>query len=251
MTAYSLFVHSTGTGPALWQSVPASVYAGTTPLFLANLGYPPGPPLPRGVHVHARDDARHLLAQIPGDATSLRIFAHSYGGLVAMLVAREAKAPVQALVLVEPVVFGALHTDLARHPEARDEVEGFGRHTWFLEDAHGGHAAWLELFIDYWNRRGSWARMPEAMQAAQLALGWKMYQEVRSVFLDAGTFADWRMDPAVPLTLLCGDRTTQSAKAMVAGLAEVNPHATVRTLPGVGHMAIAVKPQVVWDALEA
>ena len=249
MPAYSLFVHSTGTGPTLWRSVPEHAYAGTIPLFASNLGYPPQPPLPRGQQLTALDDARHLLTQIPADATSLRVFGHSYGGLVALRVSKLSHVPVESLFLVEPVLFGALVSALDEHPEARGEVEGLQSRTWFLDDAHGGTAAWLEVFIDYWNRPGSWARMPPVMQEAQLTLGWKMYQEVRSVFLDAGSFSEWRLDPNVPLTLAVGDRTTASAKAMVAGLAAQNPHARVVELAGAGHMAIAVKPQLVWDAL--
>ena len=138
---------------------------------------------------------------------------------------------------------------LDRHPEAVPEVENFHASPIFLNDAAGGTAPWLELFIDYWNRPGSWARMPAELQAAQLALGWKMYQEVRSVSLDATPFAEWQLP--MPLTLLYGEKTTASAKAMVAELAAVNPHARVVMLPGVNHMAVAVKPAVVWAALAA
>jgi pimeloyl-ACP methyl ester carboxylesterase len=249
MAKYSLFIHSTGTTSALWANVPPELYAGTTPLFPANLGYPPNPPVPRGVTLNADDDARHLLAQIPADATALKVFGHSYGGLVAMKLARLATVPVESLVLLEPVLFGALGAVLDRHPEAVPEVENFHASPIFLNDAAGGTAPWLELFIDYWNRPGSWARMPAELQAAQLALGWKMYQEVRSVSLDATPFAEWQLP--MPLTLLYGEKTTASAKAMVAELAAVNPHARVVMLPGVNHMAVAVKPAVVWAALAA
>ncbi len=249
MTAYSLFIHSTGTTRALWASVPPAVYAGTTPLFPANLGYAPLPPVPRGVAVTADDDARHLAQQIPADATSVRIFGHSYGGLVAMKLARLVTVPVESLFLLEPVLFGALGAVIDRHPDAAPEVQFFHDSPIFLNDAVGGTAPWLELFIDYWNRPGSWARMPAEMQAAQLAVGWKMYQEVRSVSLDPTPFAAWRLP--MPLTLAYGEKTTASAKAMIAELAAANPHARQLLLPGVNHMAIAVKPGVVWTAMTA
>ncbi len=248
MPAYSVFIHSSGTGPALWAGVPASATAGSTPWFPANLGYPPLPPVAHGVHLNADDDARHLAATLPADATSLRLFGHSYGGLVALKLARLAPVPVESLFLLEPVLFGALQQVLDRHPAAVPEVNLLRQSPVFLNDTLGGTAPWMELFIDYWNRPGSWSRMPEAMQQAQLALGWKMYQEVRSVTLDQTPFSAWRTD--VPLTLVWGERTTEAAKAMIRELALVNPQAQEIVLPGVGHMAIAVKPAVVFAAME-
>ncbi len=250
MPAYSIFIHSSGTGPSLWASVPAAITAGSSQWFPANLGYAPLPAVPRGVHLTADDDARHLARSLPVDATSARIFGHSYGGLVALKLARLLTIPVESLFLLEPVLFGALNRDLARHPEAAAEVHSFADQDWFLNnEALGGTAQWLEVFIDYWNRPGSWARMPPELQAAQVALGWKIYQEVRSVFYDAAPFASWQM--AMPMTVAYGEKTTQAARAMALELLAVNPQAHALHLPGVGHMAIAVKPQVVFTAMMA
>lgn len=249
MTCYSVFVHSTGTLPSLWSTVPAAILGDSKPWFPANLGYPPMPPVPRGTMLNADDDARHLLSTLPPDATSLRIYGHSYGGLVAMKLARLATIPVESLTLLEPVLFGALRQVLDRHPEVRGEVEYFNTSPVFLSDDHGGKAEWLELFIDYWNRPGSWARMPEALQQGQLALGWKMYQEVRSVNFDLTPFENWHFD--LPLTIAWGEKTTVSAKAMCEELLAVNPHARAVHIPGANHMAILLKPDAVYTALLA
>lgn len=250
MATYSVFLHSTGTGPGLWRNVPPHALGASRPWHPANLGYPPLPALPRGQPVTADDDAAHLARTLPRDATALRLYAHSYGGLVALKLARMLTIPLESLFLVEPVLFGALRRELAHHPAAAREVEDFAAHPWFLhDDARGGTAAWLEVFIDYWNRPGSWSRLPPALREAQLALGWKMYQEVRSCFLDPADFAAWRVP--MPLTLAVGERTTAAAKAMVAALAAVNPHARVVQLAGVGHMAIVQRPEVVFAAMTA
>ena len=47
MTTFSLFLHSTGTGPFMWNNVAEEVVAGTTKLTPTHLGYPPNDPLPR------------------------------------------------------------------------------------------------------------------------------------------------------------------------------------------------------------
>lgn len=248
MAKYTTFIHSTGMSPAMWDQVPAEIVGETGVWKPTNLGYPPLPTLQRGQVVTAEDDAAHLLKNLPQDATSLRIYAHSYGGLVALKLLQKLPIPVEHLTLIEPVLFGALNHDLAQFPQAETEVNYFAQHPWFVHDEiRGGTAEWLEVFIDYWNRPGSWARMPAEMQAQQILVGWKMYQEVRSCFLDPVPFDAWQLN--VPLTLVVGERTTASAQAMVQGLAQVNPQARVLTVPGVGHMGVAMKPGVVWAAI--
>lgn len=249
MATYSVFIHSTGTTPALWAGVPAAIIGDSKPWFPPNLGYPPLPLVPRGVKLTADDDARHLAQTLPADATAVRIFGHSYGGLVALKLAKLLTIQVESLFLLEPVLFGALRRALDRFPETKAEVDNFTNTPMFLSDVDGGTAPWLEMFIDYWNRPGSWARMPAEMQQIQLAYGWKMYQEVRSVYHDAGDFADWRMP--MPLTIAWGEKTTLSAKAMAQALLAENPHARGLQMPGLNHMAIALKPQLVFAEMTA
>ncbi|MBX7098496.1 MAG: alpha/beta hydrolase [Myxococcaceae bacterium] len=233
----NLFLHSTGTTTALWAP-----FLGDGDLALANLGYPPGELLARGTRATVADEVRHLLAQIPGGTEPLTLHAHSYGGLVAMELARALGDRVKSFFLVEPVLFGALA--LADHvdPAAAEEARTFRAHPWFLTDeARGGTREWLEVFIDYWNRPGSWARMPAELQELQELFGWKMFQEVRSVFHDARTFADWRFTQ--PMTLVLGERSPRASHAMTRAVAQENPQAKVVVLPGSGHLALLTHPQ--------
>ena len=65
----------------------------------------------------------------------------------------------------------------------RAQARSFRYHPWFLTDLErGGSDDWLEMFVDYWNRPGSWRACPRRRKEETRALGWKMFQEVRSCF---------------------------------------------------------------------
>ncbi len=238
----TLFIHSTGTGPGMWASVPDDLAPGR--VAPANAGYPPEPPVPRGRIVTLEDDLSRLLAATDGP---LDVVAHSYGATLAL--ALIGKADVRSLFLVEPVLFGALLQGEIP-PAIADDTRWFMEERWFLDDmARGGTEEWLTRFVDYWNRPGSFAAMPAAMRETQLALGWKMFQEVRACFYGMDHF------PAIPAdiqtTFAFGERTTASSRAMTGEMARRNPHAVVVELPGTGHMAPVTHPGKVHAALRA
>lgn len=249
MTAATLFLHSTGTTPALWKDVPEEVWAGSERLAPANLGIPPRPPLFRGQPFHVQEDVAVALAAVEG-FDELHLVAHSYGGVVALKLLPLLGARARSLFLYEPVLFGSLvHDQAPVDPEAAAEARGLFEHPWFLNDVDkGGTDPWLELFIDYWNRPGSWARMPPEQQAFTRELGWKMYSEVRACFFDTGSFEQHRLQ-GIFTTLAMGERSPRASRAMQKRLAGLNPEARLVELAKTGHMAPLTHPALVHEAL--
>jgi pimeloyl-ACP methyl ester carboxylesterase len=245
MRAITLFLHSTGTNHALWARVPSEITAGTERRHPAHLGYAPNPPLARGQRVTLADEVAHLKAAIGDDPRPLHVVGHSYGATVALALAETMN--VQSLFLAEPVLFGALARS-SREPEAAAESRSFLDDPTFLhDDAAGGDERWLTTFIDYWNRPGAFETMPAPLRAFQIAHGWKMYQEVRSVFFDVPEFPV--IHPDIQLTLAVGERTTTAAAAMTREMARANPHARVVVMPGTGHMAPVTHPRSLLPAM--
>lgn len=249
MSAVSLFLHSTGTGPFIWDRVAPEVLAGTRKIAPTHLGYPPNDSLRRGTVCKAIDDAREVLRALPSDADEIHLFAHSYGCVVAFELLGELGDRVRSQFLFEPVMFGALTSDGRRDPaadpEALVEADAMLAQTWFLnDDEKGGTDPWLEMFIDYWNRPGSWSRMPEPLQAYARAAGWKMYQEVRACFYDIASFDEPAFGNTFT-TLAVGERTTKSSRAMTLALSRRNPSARLVEVPKVGHMGPLTHPLVV------
>lgn len=250
MSEVALFIHSTATGPFMWRPLLVDLPAGMTPLTPVNRGYAPHDLLPRGAAFSVQDEVAHLLAQIPPGTTGIHLGGHSYGGFAALTLALQAELPVRSLWLYEPVLFGALRAEPERlTPAVVEHVEAlYGAGHSMLDEAEGGSEAWIERFIDYWNHPGMWASMPDKAKGMTRPVSWKMFREVCSVSTEPRPFDHYRVD--VPMTLVQGEHTTPAVQAMVERLAEVNPHAVVETLPGIGHMGVLTAPQVVLPSLQ-
>lgn len=249
-SAVSVFVHSTGTGPFLWDRIPETVLGGTPKIAPANVGYPPNAPLARGSTTSAKEDAALVLAAIPDTATAVHLYAHSYGGYVALELLSLLGARVASLFLYEPVLFGALAREESADPAALAEAKFFGDNRWFLDDEErGGSEEWLATFIDYWNQPGSFQRMPASMQAYSRLVSWKMFQEVRACFYEASSFDGYQL-PA-HTTLARGERSPKASRAMVQALAQRHPHVTVAELARTGHMAPLTHPAILAEAMAA
>ncbi len=257
MSEVALFIHSTATGPFMWAPFMVGRPEGVEAIAPVNRGYSPQDLLPRGTPFTVDEEVTHLRAHIPQGTTGVHLVAHSYGGFAALTLAQElikeltqeAGVPVRSLCLIEPVLFGSLRAEEHALPaELVDQMAKlYGAPNYLLNEEIGGSEEWIERFVDYWNRPGMWALMPDKAKMMTRMVGWKMFQEVRMVSTEPKPFGHYRLD--VPLTLVYGERTTAPAKEMVRRLAEVNPHAHVEVLPGQGHMALVAAPEQVMPAL--
>ncbi len=158
---------------------------------------------------------------------------HSYGGLIALTLARERPSTVRSLTVYDPVAFGVLH---ASHDEAGlSDLERASANPVFLDDARGGSEAWFEVFVDYWNGPGSWRALPEAARASFLRVGRKVYFEARSLLADRTPPGAYARITA-PTLLLGGERSPVAVQRIVALLAAAVPRGRTRMVAGAGHM---------------
>lgn len=238
-----LFIHSTGTSPLLWAGVGPSVIGEREAIAPANLGYPPNPPVPRGERVTLEAEAAHVLRAVPEGAERVHVVAHSYGATVALVLAPALGARLASMFLAEPVLFGALADDADSDPEAVAQARAISEGPLLLHEEKGGGEEWLEAFVDYWNRPGSWSKMPDALRDVARAVGWKMFLEVRSCFELKKPFDAWEI--AAPTTLVMGARTTVASRAMTRALARRRPNVTLVEMAGTGHMAPLTHPHLV------
>jgi len=253
MNEIVLFLHSIGTSPALWANVPAEAIGHRQAFRPTNFGYPPNPPLPRGQSFTILDEVQHLLGLLPNDESRVHIVAHSYGATVALAMAEDPtfQGRLASMVLAEPVLFGSLIADDDGYlrqtmPEAVSSAREFVESPTLRSEEKGGGPEWLEAFIDYWNRPGTWLRMPEAMKQQSLAIGWKMFQEVRACFQANKPFRDYAIQ--VPTTLVMGALTTIHSRAMTHGLGHAHSLKIVE-LAKTSHMAPLTHPHLVSAAI--
>src|SRR5574343_2017339 len=139
MSEVALFIHSTATGPFMWRPLLADLPEGVTPLTPVNRGYAPGDALSVGQAFSVQDEVAHLKALIPPGTTGLHLGGHSYGGFVALTLARAFDLPVRSLWLYEPVLFGALRREPERlSPDAAAQAADLYGARAMLDEAEGG-----------------------------------------------------------------------------------------------------------------
>jgi pimeloyl-ACP methyl ester carboxylesterase len=229
-----VLLHSGGMSSAQWRLLIDRLSGSHRVLALDFLGSGKNPPWPDGAPFDFSMDVEAVarLLSLPGNAPA-HVVGHSYGGLIALTLARKHPSLVRSVAVYDPVAFGVLHdpddaeglADLSR--ASSDPV--------FSDSSLGGSERWLEGFIDYWNGPGTWRSMPEASRDRFLRVGRKVYLEVTSLMSDRARSSDYAT-LAVPVLLMVGEHSPPAARRVSALLATVLPHPRAQIIPSAGHM---------------
>lgn len=228
-----VMLHSGGMSGRQWRKLAELLsqdYRVVLPDFLGS-GANPAWPAQEPFHFH--QDVAEIEKLLESLASPFHLIGHSYGGLVALTVARSQPDRVASLSLYDPVAFGVLYDP--DDPEGTQDLDKVAANPVFLDDAQGGGEAWMQNFIDYWNGPGSWQAMPETNRQAFLQVGRKVYYEVKSLSEDRtrlGAYAGLTM----PALLVYGEKTPPAARRVQQLLATVMPRADLQVLAGAGHM---------------
>ena len=250
MSTHILALHSSGSPAEMWRSLARLPALAGVPIHApALLGYPPHPPVAVGEVVTLAQEIAHVRAQLPAGVTRLHLIGHSYGGVVALAMARALPSIVASVWVYEPVIFSALRHDPAAEPEARAVADAHFASPQFRDPTKAGTEEWCRSFIDYWNRPGSFDRLTADQRAAVISVGGKIFAELIEIYFGQTTFADWR--PEAPLTVAHGERTPLPAQAMARGLVAVTPGATLDVIARAGHMAPLTDPASIHPSVSA
>lgn len=165
-------------------------------------------------------------------AEPVHLVGHSYGGLLALLVALHRPRAVKSVAVYEPVAFGVLRSagehDAIATLKADDETVPWPDTARALE-------AWLEGFVDYWNGKGGWRGLSEPMRETFRRAAPKVVSEVRGLALDR-TPHEAYATLEMPVLLLGGERTTVGERSVLDVLARSIPNVDAQTVAGAGHL---------------
>lgn len=243
-----VLLHSSGMSSRQWGRL--SDLLGRTHHVVAPdlLGSGANPPWPPDRLFDLSEDVDAIEALVHGLGRSVHVVGHSYGGLLALKLARRDPSRIRSLSVYDPVAFGVLHA--ANDIPGLADLARAGSHPVFTDFANGGNDAWFEVFVDYWNGPGAWRGMTQAGRESFLRVGRKVFFEVWSLMHDR-TPASAYASIAAPTLLLGGEASPPAARRVIAILGETLPRGRVLLTPGAGHMGPLTHAAFVNEAIVA
>lgn len=234
-----VLLHSGGMSSRQWRSLAerlSSSHRVLAPDFLGSGKNPPWPdeiPFDYGLDVAA---VARVLDGLDGPA---HLVGHSYGGLVALTLARTLPQRVRSLAVYDPVAFGVLHDP--PDPDGLADLDRAGSQPVFTDETLGGGEAWMQSFVDFWNGPGAWPSLPASSREQFLRVGRKVFREVMSLMADRTGAAAYAAVTA-PTLLLSGERSPSSARRVTELLLGAIPRVRRELIEGAGHMGPLTHP---------
>ena len=234
-----LLLHSSMSSHRQWLGL-ASELAERQQCFLPDLTGYGGLELPNQQPWSLEAEAQALLKKLPAQFRdeAVDLVGHSYGGALALHLARCQQLNINKLVLFEPVAFHLL-PQLADAGALWQEVRALADALPYLP----AEAA-AQRFIDYWQLDGYFAGLPARMQqqlAAQVA---KVTLDFQALSQEPASFADYAAAIPGKVLLLTGRSSRAPAQRIARALAEALPQAEFVTLD-CGHMGPVTEPGLV------
>ena len=232
-------VHASASSSAQWRPLMDRL-AGRYRTLAGDLyGSGQSPPWPGDRPLTLGDERRLLAPALEAAGERFHLVGHSYGGAVALEVARADPERVASLVLFEPVLFSLLDEEDPDQPAAREIAEVRDDTLAALErgDPHASGAR----FVDYWMGAGAWAAIPGLRRDALARAMGTVRAEWDAVFGDPTPLSAFAgLD--VPVLYLTGSESPASSRGVARLLATTLPQVTAIEIEGVGHMGPITHP---------
>jgi pimeloyl-ACP methyl ester carboxylesterase len=236
-----LCIHPSSSSSAQWRSLMAQLAPRFRVRAVDIYGHGKSPRWIASRDLTLADEVALLKSALPGDE-SVNLVGHSYGGAIAVKVARMYPGSVASLMLYEPALWGTLARECPDDPATR-ELKSLRDETVALIDAGAAIAA-AERFVDYWAGAGGWSALSEDRRKAlvegmpALRSGWT------AVLADRPSLRDLN-DIEVPWFLLTGTRSNRPARKVIQLLGETLSGAEIVEFDGLGHLGPITHAQVI------
>lgn len=189
----------------------------------------------RGSGVFAlAEEAAPLIELLEAADRPVHLAGHSYGGGVALHIARRRPELLCTLTLIEPTAFHLLKDgagdDRAAYREIVSVAESIG-----LSLACGYRGDGMARFVDYWNGAGTWDGMSPGRQDVLVARVMKVPLDFRALLHEAAAAADFQ-SVAVPTLLVRGTESPRPAVRVAEVLSRTLPQCSTVCIAGAGHM---------------
>lgn len=234
-----ILLHSSMSSHRQWQAL-ANELASERRCFLPDLTGYGANGLPQKQPWSLDAEAEALLQNLPVQIRQqpVDLIGHSYGGALALHLARNQKLTINQLVLFEPVAFHLLRQI--------DAAADLWQEIRTLADTLPGvpPVTAAQCFIDYWQHQGYFAALPGRMQqqlATQVA---KVSLDFQALSEEPSSLEDYAANVRCRVLLLTGSHSRAPAKFIAQALASVLSQVEFVTL-NCGHMGPVTEAELV------
>jgi pimeloyl-ACP methyl ester carboxylesterase len=231
-----LMLHSSLSSGRQWQSLKLALrnqYQVLNPDLLGYGGNSFSYPRP----MRLSDEAWHLWPLLTAKpAGSVILIGHSFGGALALHLARSRPELFKAVLLFEPVAFHLLKN---AEPELYQQVQKLSQQMLKLQPEQAA-----ALFIDYWQGDDYFAKLPYVMQQKLTGQVGKVAADFEALSDEPAEMTDYAKAIQCPVLLLSGEQSQLSAQQltrMLAGALPVVEFQTIKT----GHMGPVTDAELV------
>jgi pimeloyl-ACP methyl ester carboxylesterase len=232
-------LHGSASTGAQWRSLVGYLQGRFRVLTPDLPGYGRSQAGPAGPH----GDAAAVAALIEQVGEPVHLVGHSWGGAVALQLARKRPKAVRSLTLIEPVAFHLLRDGGQGDRALFAEVEELARAIAWRVEA-GAPTAAIRRFIDFWNGAGAWSRTSRRLQGFFLECLGRVRADFRAAFAES-----WRAEELarldVPTLAIMGLESPGPSMRVTELIAEALPRAVLGMVPAAGHLAPLTDPHLV------
>jgi pimeloyl-ACP methyl ester carboxylesterase len=229
-----VLLHCSGSSAAQWRSL-AMKLAGRYRVITPDLiGYGASAPWPGRAEFCLAQEAAVIRSLIGKLDETVHLVGHSYGGAVALHIARTRPELLRSLTLIEPSAFHLLRGGDEFDYAALREISDVAAYAKTML-ATGDYVRAFGRFVDYWSGPGSWAAMPGDKRAAFAPQLTKVVLDFHALLNEPAEIEHVK-DIDLPTLLLQGGCTTLPSRCVVKRLRAALPAARFRVVQGAGHM---------------
>lgn len=193
------------------------------------------------------EEAAPIIAVLKYIDVPAHVVAHSYGGGVALHIARQWPLLIRSLTLIEPSAFHLLKNGVPADRAEFDEISNIAETVWNAV-ANGDSRAGTAHFVDYWNGEGAWAATPENTRGKLIHRLDKVALDFQALFDEPADLDDYARI-SHPTLILCGERSPAPSIRIVEKLAQAMPNARAEHISGANHMSPMTHPDDVNRAI--
>lgn len=229
-----ILIHCTGSSSAQWGKL-VSYLADKHRVITLNLyGYGKTSSWDGRTCFSIKHEAELVKAIIQIVGEPVHLVGHSYGGSVALEVARTWQTCVRSLSVFEPASFNLLQTGRPADRIALQEISAVARAVWDSL-ANGDYITGCQTFLDYWSGEGSWKKASQSKRDSLIGNLPKIALDFKATLGEpwSGEGLDGL---AIRKLVVGGSGSPLSANQVRHRLLQFWPDASHELIVGAGHM---------------